>query len=73
MADSIEPVDLPPHLAMFETMLATWNEAMLAATDQMFRFWCMPFCAPHHHAALFPFQLEIPEPFEDDEDPDLFA
>lgn len=73
MPDSDIPIELPPHLALFEAWLATWTEATKAATTEMFHWWCMPFCAPHHHEEQFPFQMEIPEPFEDDEDPELFA
>ena len=73
MRESITPIDLPPHLAFAEMWMATWTEAMMAATTELFHWWCMPFCEPHHHEAKFPFQMEIPEPFEDDEEQDLFA
>jgi hypothetical protein len=73
MNDSIGPISLPPHLAYLETWMATWNEAVMAATTELFHWWCMPFCEPHHHEAQYRFQMEIPEPFEDDEEQDLFA
>ena len=73
MRNTLGPVDLPPALAFCETWMATCTEAWLAATDEMFRFWCMPFMPPHHHPAMFKFQMELPEPLENEKEHDLFA
>ncbi|GEM_PF-2468719 len=73
MEAKITPITLPPHLAFCEMWFAMWSEAVSAATTEALAWYAMPFMPPHHHEAQNRFQMEIPEPFEDDEDPDLFA
>ena len=73
MLGNIEPTSLPPHLAYFEMCLATWNEAVMAAMDEAFHWYCLPFKAPHHHPAMFRYQMELPEPIEESGEHDIFA
>ncbi len=73
MTDSITPINLPPHLAIWEMWMATVAETMTAANSELLHWYAMPFVAPHHHDPEEHFQIDVPEPFEDDEDPDLFA
>ena len=72
MPDSITSIGLPPHLAFAEMWLVTWSEAVMAASTEMFHFWYMPFCEPHHHEAQNRFQMELSELIEEEEH-DLFA
>jgi hypothetical protein len=73
MTQEIEPITLPPHLLLFETMLASWNEAMLEATDQYLKWCVIPFGIPAHHDLESQGQLGVPDPFEEDGEHGLFA
>lgn len=73
MRDSIGPISLPPHYAFMEMWLATWTEAVMAASSEIFHFWCMPFAEPHHHATGYRFQMLLPEPIKEEGEHDLFA
>lgn len=46
---------------------------MKAGTTEILQWWCMPFFAPPHHHEHERFQLEMPDPIEDEGEHDLFA
>ena len=73
MKQSIGPVSLPPHLALYEMGLTMWMDTVMAANQQYLQWLAMPFAHPHAHEHSARFQMEIPEPIEASGEHDLFA
>lgn len=66
-------IQFPPQIHLGGELMAAWFKTMLAASDQWFKFWTLPFSTPIDHEKAGAGELDIPGPLERDHEHNLFA